>query len=333
LALLCVRMFPEESDKIEKYVGGLADMIYGSVMALRPKTMQDAIEMATELMDKKINTLVERQAEHKRKLDNNNQAQQQSPKRQNVTQAFAAGTGERKEYAGTLPLCNRCKLHHNGPCIVKCGNCKKIGHITWDCRNHVAARNQRTLNSYECGNPGNYKSDCAELDNQNHGNQDEGTGACGLVHAFGGGEADQDLNDMEDDISITLERRSTLWQTGEAKPQVHNTLHVSNLKKCCADEPLAVPLDRLHFDDKLHFVEELVEIIDREVKQLKRSRIPLVKVRWNSKRGPEFTWEREDQFKEKYPTPHTRTTPCVAFDLLRDALSAIFGLSELKVSS
>ncbi|GJU44045.1 reverse transcriptase domain-containing protein [Tanacetum coccineum] len=75
LALLCVRMFPEESDKIEKYVGGLPDMIHGSVMASRPKTMQDAIEMATELMDKKISTLAERQAENKRKLDNN-QAQQ-----------------------------------------------------------------------------------------------------------------------------------------------------------------------------------------------------------------------------------------------------------------
>ncbi|GJS79112.1 hypothetical protein Tco_0728993 [Tanacetum coccineum] len=83
--------------------------------------------------------------------------------------------------------------------------------------------------------------------------------------------------------------------------QVHNTFHVSNLKKCHADEPLAVPLDGLNLDDKLHFVEEPVEIVGREVKRLKRSRIPLVKVRWNSKRGPEFTWEREDQFKKKYP--------------------------------
>ncbi|GKB66019.1 hypothetical protein Tco_0927431 [Tanacetum coccineum] len=78
--------------------------------------------------------------------------------------------------------------------------------------------------------------------------------------------------------------------------RVHNTFHVSNLKKCYADELLAVPLDGLHFDDKIQFVEEPVEIMDREVKRLKRSRIPLVKVRWNSKRGPEFTWEREDQF-------------------------------------
>ncbi|GJT99167.1 hypothetical protein Tco_1094685 [Tanacetum coccineum] len=70
---------------------------------------------------------------------------------------------------------------------------------------------------------------------------------------------------------------------------------------CHADEPLAVPLDGLHFDDKLQFVEEPVEIMDREVKRLKRSHIPLVKVRWNSRRGHEFTWEREDQFRKKYP--------------------------------
>nr|GEV75577.1 putative reverse transcriptase domain-containing protein [Tanacetum cinerariifolium] len=69
----------------------------------------------------------------------------------------------------------------------------------------------------------------------------------------------------------------------EELSRVHNTFHVSNLKKCHADEPLAVPLDGLHFDDKLHFVEEPVEIVDHEVKQLKQSQIPLVKVRWNSK--------------------------------------------------
>ncbi|GJQ98969.1 putative reverse transcriptase domain-containing protein [Tanacetum coccineum] len=90
--------------------------------------------------------------------------------------------------------------------------------------------------------------------------------------------------------------------------EVHNTFHVSNLKKCHADEPLAVSLDGLHLDDKLHFVEEPLEIVGREVKRLKRSRIPLVKVRWNSKRGPEFTWEREDQFKKKYPHLFTKTT-------------------------
>ncbi|GJY09700.1 hypothetical protein Tco_0377885 [Tanacetum coccineum] len=83
---------------------------------------------------------------------------------------------------------------------------------------------------------------------------------------------------------------------------VHNTFHVSNLKKCYADKPLAVSLDGLHFDDKIQFVEEPVKIMER-------SRIPIIKVGWNSRRGPEFTWEREDQFWKKYPHLFTKTAP------------------------
>ncbi|GJT37531.1 hypothetical protein Tco_0937396 [Tanacetum coccineum] len=70
---------------------------------------------------------------------------------------------------------------------------------------------------------------------------------------------------------------------------VHNTFHISNLKKCPSDESLIIQMKELRLDDKLNFVEELIEIMDREVKQLRQSRIPIVKVRWNSKRGPEFT--------------------------------------------
>ncbi|GKA84994.1 hypothetical protein Tco_0806648 [Tanacetum coccineum] len=91
--------------------------------------------------------------------------------------------------------------------------------------------------------------------------------------------------------------------------RVHNTFHVSTLKKCYADEPLAIPLDGIHFDDKLQFVEEPFEIMDREVKWLRHSRVPIVKVRWNSNRGPEFTWERKDQFRKKYPHLLTKTAP------------------------
>ncbi|GKG10497.1 hypothetical protein Tco_0341897, partial [Tanacetum coccineum] len=91
--------------------------------------------------------------------------------------------------------------------------------------------------------------------------------------------------------------------------RVHNTFHVSNLKKCYSDEPLAVPLEGLHVDDKLRFVEEPVEIMYRVVKWLKQSRILIAKVRWNSRRGPNFMWEREDQFQKKYPHLFTKYVP------------------------
>ncbi|KAI3704076.1 hypothetical protein L1987_74283 [Smallanthus sonchifolius] len=83
---------------------------------------------------------------------------------------------------------------------------------------------------------------------------------------------------------------------------VHDTFHVSNLKKCLSDETLIIPPDEIHIDDRLHFIEEPIEISDWKIQRLRRSRIKLVKVRWNSKRGPEYTWEREDQMKTKYPS-------------------------------
>ncbi|GKE01417.1 putative reverse transcriptase domain-containing protein [Tanacetum coccineum] len=95
----------------------------------------------------------------------------------------------------------------------------------------------------------------------------------------------------------------------EELSNIHNTFHVSNLKKCLSDESLVIPMKELRLDDKLNFVEEPVKIKDREVKQLKQSRIPIVKVRWNSKRGPEFTWERKDQIRAKYPHLFSNITP------------------------
>ncbi|GJZ57609.1 putative reverse transcriptase domain-containing protein [Tanacetum coccineum] len=93
---------------------------------------------------------------------------------------------------------------------------------------------------------------------------------------------------------------------------VHDTFHVSNLKKCLADPTLQVPLDEIRVDAKLNFIEEPVEILEREFKKLKRSRIVIVKVRWNSKRGPEFTWEREDQIKLKYPHLFSDVSSCIS---------------------
>ncbi|GJT16588.1 hypothetical protein Tco_0875294 [Tanacetum coccineum] len=87
----------------------------------------------------------------------------------------------------------------------------------------------------------------------------------------------------------------------EQLSRVYSTFHVSNLKKCMSDETLAIPLDKIQIDDKLHFIKEPVKIMDREVKLLKQSHIPTVKVRWNSRRGAEFMWEREDRMQKKYP--------------------------------
>ncbi|GJW39798.1 putative reverse transcriptase domain-containing protein [Tanacetum coccineum] len=87
----------------------------------------------------------------------------------------------------------------------------------------------------------------------------------------------------------------------EELSSVHDTFYVANLKKCLADANLHVPLDEIKVDKTLPFVEEPVEIMEREIKKLKRSNIALVKVRWNSKRGPEFTWEHENQMRIKYP--------------------------------
>ncbi|GKC52431.1 putative reverse transcriptase domain-containing protein [Tanacetum coccineum] len=134
---------------------------------------------------------------------------------------------------------------------------------------------------------------------------------------------------------ISMERGDTFWQTGKVKPsyigpfkiiakvgtvayrlelpdklsRVHSMFHVSKLKKCMAEEPLAIPLDEIQVDDKLNFIEEPVEIMDREVKRLKQSHILIVKVRWNYMRGPEFTWERGDQMQKKYPHLFTNSAP------------------------
>nr|GEY35505.1 hypothetical protein [Tanacetum cinerariifolium] len=178
LALMCGRMFPEESDEVKKYVGGLRGMIQGSI----------------RIFD-------ERRAENKRKLDNDNQAQQQPPQKHNLARDYSARSGEKKEYAGTLPLCIKCMFHHNAPCTVKCINCKRIDHLTRDCRSLAATNNQRTLTCYECGNRWYYRSDFSELKNKNHRNQARGAEARGMVYALGGGEIDQDFDNIKDDIN------------------------------------------------------------------------------------------------------------------------------------
>ncbi|GKD32187.1 putative reverse transcriptase domain-containing protein [Tanacetum coccineum] len=154
------RMFLEESDEVEKYVGRLPDMIQGSVMASKPKTMQDAIK----------------------KLDDNlrnNQNQQQPFRRQNVARAYTAGPRKMKVYEGSKPMCPKCNYHHDGQCAPKYNNCKKVGHLARDYRSQAIVANnqrapeaiQRVLTCLECGAQGHYKRDCPKLKNKNHENQ------------------------------------------------------------------------------------------------------------------------------------------------------------------
>nr|GEU41318.1 putative reverse transcriptase domain-containing protein [Tanacetum cinerariifolium] len=518
LPLMCGRMFPEESDEVEKYVSGLPNMIQGSVMASKPKTMQDAIEFATELMDQKI------------------------PK------AYTVGPGEKKEYGGFLPLCTKCNYHHNGKYAPKYNNCKKVVHLVRDCRGSVvAANNQRALGAnqrndgsfrmcidywelnkltmknryplpriddlfdqhqglsvyskidlrsgyhqlrvreedipktafrtcydhYEfqvmpfgltnasavfmdlmnrqklCSAPilalpegaenfivycdtshkglGDvlmqnekviaYASRQLKIHEKNYTTRDLELGAVDLgtrldmstaYHPQTDGQSERTIQTLEDmlracvinfgngwdrhlpliefsynnsyhmsikaapfealygrkcrspvcwaeKIYADVIRKPLEFQVGDMVmlkvstwkavirfgkweklnpsyirpfkvlekvetvayklelPQqlsiVHSTFHVSNLKKCLSDELMAILLDEIHVDDKLYFVEEPVEIMDREVKKLKQIRITIIKGRWNSRRGPEFTWERQDQFRKKHPHLFTKTAP------------------------
>ncbi|GKF51400.1 hypothetical protein Tco_0147867 [Tanacetum coccineum] len=90
---------------------------------------------------------------------------------------------------------------------------------------------------------------------------------------------------------------------------VHDMFHVSNLKKCLAESDVQVPLDEIKIDENLRFIEEPIEIVERDVKKLKQRKIPLVKVRWNSRQGAEYTWKREDQFRNKYPNLFSEPVP------------------------
>ncbi|GJR51757.1 putative reverse transcriptase domain-containing protein [Tanacetum coccineum] len=138
LTLICTKFVANETEKVDKYLSGLPDNIYGNVKAAKPKTLDETIELANDLMDRKLLTYAERQSDNKRKADDssrNNHGHQQQPfKRQNVARAYNMGTGERKPYGGSLPKCNKCHLHHNGPCTQRCHKCNKIGHFARDCR-------------------------------------------------------------------------------------------------------------------------------------------------------------------------------------------------------
>ncbi|GJX79497.1 putative reverse transcriptase domain-containing protein [Tanacetum coccineum] len=184
--------------------------------------MQEAIEIATELMDKKIRTFAERQTENKRKQDDNQQQQQQN-KRQNTGRAYTAGSGEKKPYGGSKPLCPKCNYHHDSPCAPKCYKCNRVGHLARDCRstaNTNAANNQRGIGAgqkptcYECGAEGHFKRDCPKLKNNNRGNQGGNGNAPAKVYAVGRVGTNPDSNVIMGTFLLNNHYASVLFDTG-----------------------------------------------------------------------------------------------------------------------
>ncbi|GJV21543.1 putative reverse transcriptase domain-containing protein, partial [Tanacetum coccineum] len=195
LTLICTKFVANETKKVDKYISGLPDNIYGNVKSSRPKTLDETIELANDLMDQKLCTYAERQTDNKRKADDssrNNHGHQQQPfKRQNVAKVYNMGSGEKKPYGGSLPKCTKCHFHHNGPCTQKCHKCNKVGHFARDCRgsgNANVANAQKDNRAvpkgngcFECGAPGHFKRDCPKLKNKDGGNGS----AQGWVYAVG----------------------------------------------------------------------------------------------------------------------------------------------------
>ncbi|GJW67164.1 putative reverse transcriptase domain-containing protein [Tanacetum coccineum] len=187
LTLMCGRMFHEESDEVEKYVGGLPDMIRGN-------------------MDQKVLTIAERQAEQKRKLEfnaGNNQGHQQQNKRQNTRRAYTAGPGEKREYIGSLPL-------SSGPN----GNKNNRG-------NSGTTQNAGTC--YECGVQGHFKRDCPKLENKNCGNQGGTGNAPAKVYVVGNAGTNPDSNVVTGTFLLDNRYASIISDTGTDRSFVSTT--------------------------------------------------------------------------------------------------------------
>ncbi|GJT85814.1 putative reverse transcriptase domain-containing protein [Tanacetum coccineum] len=230
LTLICTKFVANGIEKVDKYISGLPDNIYGNVKSARPKTLDETTELANNLMDQKLCTYAERQSNNKRKADDssrNNHGHPQQPfKRQNVAKVYNMGTGERKPYGGSLPKCTKCHLHHNGPCTQKCHKCNKVGHFARDCRstgNTNVANTQKGNGaapkgngSFECGTPGHFKRDCPKLKNKDGGNGN----AQGWVYAVGNAEkrgnapGNPDANVVTGTFLLNNHYASILFDTG-----------------------------------------------------------------------------------------------------------------------
>ncbi|GKD29933.1 putative reverse transcriptase domain-containing protein, partial [Tanacetum coccineum] len=196
---------PEEDDRVEKFIGGLPDNIQGNVIAAEPTRLQDAVRIANNLMDQKFKGYAVKNIENKIKFDNSqkdNRGQQPPFKRQNVrgqnvARAYTAGNNKRRVYNGQLPLYNKCKFHHEGPCTVRCGKCNTVGHLTRDCH---------------------YRNDCPKLKDQNHGNKTGNKNgiseARGKTYVLSGGDANPDSNVVTGTFFLRNHYASVLFDSG-----------------------------------------------------------------------------------------------------------------------
>ncbi|GJR59078.1 putative reverse transcriptase domain-containing protein [Tanacetum coccineum] len=171
--MMCTKMVLGEEDRVEKFIGGLPDNIQGNIIAAEPIRLQDAVRIANHLMDKKLK----------------GHANTGGP---NVARAYTAGNNEKRGYEGTLPLCNRCRLHHEGQCTMKCNNCKKVGHMTRDCKAVIATTtqgtpgpNQGVITCFEYGAQGHYRKDYTKVKNKNRGNKARVPDARGKAYVRG----------------------------------------------------------------------------------------------------------------------------------------------------
>ncbi|GJU54884.1 putative reverse transcriptase domain-containing protein [Tanacetum coccineum] len=239
LTLICTKFVANETEKVDKYISGLPDNIYGNVKSARPKTLDETIELANDLMDQKLRTYAERQSDNKRKADDlsrNNHGHQQQPfKRQNVAKVYNMGTRQKKPYGGSLPKCTKFHLHYNGPCTQKCHKCNKVGHFALDCRstgNTNVANTQKGNGAapkgngyFKCRAPGHFKRDCPKLKNNNRGNGN----AQGWVYAVGNAEkrgntsGNPDANVITGMFLLNNHYASILFDTGADRSFISTT--------------------------------------------------------------------------------------------------------------